>query len=47
MTMMLITACASSPKTQVVQIGDNQLSRDQIVAELQKLEQTEKKIADN
>jgi hypothetical protein len=42
--VLFLAACSSSPKTQVVQMGDNQLSRTQIQAELTKLNQAEQQI---
>lgn len=42
--IMLLGACSTSPKTQVVQIGDNQLTQQQIIAELGKLDQVERDI---
>lgn len=41
---ILLSACSTSPKTQVVQMGDNQLTQQQIVAELAKLDQAERDI---
>ncbi len=47
LALLLVTACATSPKTQVVQMGDNELSRNQILAEMQKLDKSEREIAKN
>ncbi len=47
LALLLVAACATSPKTQVVQMGDNELSRNQILAEIQKLDKSEKEIKDN
>jgi hypothetical protein len=41
---LLVSACSTSPKTQVVQMGDNQFSKSQIMAQLAKLDQTELEI---
>lgn len=41
---VFLAACATSPKTQVVQAGDNHLSCNQIKAELAKLDQAENEI---
>jgi hypothetical protein len=41
---LVLGACSTSPKTQVVQMGDNQYSAQQIHAELARLDQTEKEI---
>ncbi|MBS0290457.1 MAG: hypothetical protein JSS07_10555 [Proteobacteria bacterium] len=43
-SLLLLAACSSSPKTQVVQLGDNQLTTGQIQAELAKLDQQEREI---
>lgn len=41
---LILGACSTSPKTQVVQMGDNQYTAQQIQAELARLDQTEKEI---
>ncbi len=40
----LIAGCATSPKTQAVQIGDDQLSCNSIIHELAKVDKAEKEI---
>ncbi len=40
----LISACSTSPKTQVVQMGDNQYTAQQLQAELAKLDQAEREV---
>ncbi len=42
-----LAACSTSPKTQVVQMGDQNMSQQQIVAELAKLDQAEKQVNGN
>lgn len=42
--LLVVGACSTSPKTQVVQMGDNQLTEAQIRAELVKLDKTEQEI---
>jgi hypothetical protein len=39
-----ITGCATSSKVMVNQVGDNKLTCDQIMAELEKMDQSEKEI---
>lgn len=39
-----LAACSTSPKTQVVQMGDNELTREQLKAEMVKLDGAEKEI---
>lgn len=43
-SIVLLSACSTSPKTQVVQMGDNSLSEQQILNELARLDKTEKEI---
>lgn len=43
----LISGCSTSPKTTVVQMGDESLSKQQIISELEKLDNVEKKIESN
>lgn len=45
--LTLICGCASSPKMQTVQVGDNMLTKDQITCELSKLDETQQKIESN
>lgn len=40
-------SCSTSPRTTVIQRGDMQLSQQQIIAELARLDETEKKINSN
>ena len=40
----LVSGCATSPKVQVVQAGDHQLSKTQLLAEIDKLNETDQKI---
>lgn len=40
----LLAGCATSPKIQPVCIGDNQLSKEQLIAEIQKLDEAQQKI---
>ena len=40
----LISGCATSPKVQVVSAGDNALSKDQLLAEITKLNEADQKI---
>lgn len=40
-------SCAVSPKTSVVKIGDTQLSQQQILSELERLNETERQINNN
>lgn len=47
LSILCIAACASSPKVQTVQFGDNNLSHQQIISELAKLDETERKIMQN
>jgi hypothetical protein len=42
--LLFLAACSTSPKTQVVQMGDNTMSKQQIVAELSRLNQAEQEI---
>lgn len=42
----LVSGCATSPKVQVVQAGDNVLSKDQLLAEINKLNEADQKISD-
>lgn len=42
----LVSGCATSPKVQVVQAGDNVLSKDQLLAEINKLNEADQKIND-
>lgn len=44
LSFLVLAACSTSPKTQVVQMGDNSLTQQQIVAELSKLNQAEQDI---
>lgn len=44
---LAISGCSTSPKTQVVQMGDNQLTQHQIMAELAKLDRAEKEVNGN
>lgn len=42
--LLLLSACSFSPKNPVAQTGDDQLTKQQIVAELSKLDKAEKEI---
>jgi len=42
--VVILSACSTSPKTQVVQMGDNQFTEQQILAELAKLDQAENEV---
>ncbi|MGD9592484.1 MAG: hypothetical protein AB7V32_08195 [Candidatus Berkiella sp.] len=42
--ILFVSACSTSPKTQVIQMGDNHLSEQQILNELAKLDKTEQDI---
>lgn len=46
-SMLALAGCSSSPKTQVVQMNDESLSRDQILQELAKLDQVQRDIDSN
>jgi hypothetical protein len=41
---LLLTSCATSSKVMVNQVGDNKLTCDQLMAELEKMDQAEKEI---
>ena len=42
--LMFVAACSTSPKTQVVQLGDNSMSKEQIIAEMAKLDNMQKEV---
>lgn len=42
--LTLLAGCATSPKIQPVCVGDNQLTKEQLVAEIQKLDYEQQKI---
>ncbi len=44
LSILFTSACSVSPKTQVVQMGDSQLSKAQIMAELNKLDKAESEV---
>jgi type IV pilus biogenesis protein CpaD/CtpE len=45
--LAFVCGCATSPKMQTVQVGDNLLTKDQITCELSKLDETQQKINSN
>lgn len=45
--LAFVCGCATSPKMQTVQVGDNMLTKDQITCELSKLDETQQKIEAN
>lgn len=47
MALTLLTGCAISPKTQVVQPGDHEMTRTQIQAEFKKLDQAQRDVDSN
>jgi hypothetical protein len=42
--LAFVCGCATSPKVQTVQVGDNMLTKDQIACELSKLDETQQNI---
>lgn len=47
LTTCYLTACSISPKVQAVQIGDESLTKQELVAELKKLERVEQEVNGN
>jgi hypothetical protein len=43
----LIYGCATSPKIKPVRIGDNELTKEQLIAEIQKLDESQKMVESN
>src|SRR5437879_2252818 len=43
----LVCGCATSPKMQVVQAGDNHLTKSQLVAEISKLDMAQQQVDSN
>lgn len=47
LTIIYLSACSISPKIQAVQIGDENLDKKELMAELRKLDQAEREINGN